>query len=346
MTTSIRLPLEPVIRILRNILSLAKWEYNLYVTSTAYCLEVKSPTDTCYFKIPELLFCSNLSCNIPLECIQAIAAIPLKGVAGLHCTIEYKDDNTYIFSIDTSEVSFELVKIEDLVIDEQLQEKEEEIENISSLFSMIQDAGGNRYGLFISSQTFLLPSRDLSSCFLSVSSAKSTDLRCIKEVNFLYAVLGKFSLHEDKLSFFKTKVEESKVLYGTFVIKSNRRVLAEVEVLYLTTPAITDTDSEISAKLLEQYDTSLKVEAITLSKTKLEEQLKYIKNNELDNSDLVFLTRGKKIAVKDLQYLYNNLDKSKLIFHDDKILCSMIQYDYLFTLHTEKLAEEKTITED
>lgn len=323
-----KLPLEIVTRLLRNLLGLKQYTYELHFTNEI-SLVVKGVNTLCIFSIYHTYQNTNdyKYYSIPLDLIVILSSLAIKSVAGVDLEII---DNILTINED----SWVLETIEPTPIPNRETGKFNYIEYLPDILEILSLSFGNI--IHIDANKYLHILLEEGKGFVYKSLSNISEPFYSTETKFIYNMLSKLKVvtsawgHTDTHSF----------LTNTTNIKLSDKSMAMVLVnLILVKEVRDDSKLEVIDHIIEQ---SIDIKDTNLTSDKLSSKMASIDSQGLKDDDLVPFTSSSKMLVNDLKRLHKcgeSLSKVKL--WDNLALFIFESFSVLYTVY--KLAPENEI---
>lgn len=334
MTHKILLRLEPLVRIVRNIMGVNSWKYQLLVSSGGYFLGLTYADKECWYRISELVDTTETKLfTLPIELIHLLGSVAIKLAAQSFFEIQYEEKHV-VLSVENYTETFtgEYKKFsrtpEDLLEDNigNIPEFDKvlKIINMSSAIKTVHVKDGMVVGV----------DEEIVCSYMQPIDTPVNVL--LNDTKFVYSTLSKMSVEESGFTIYKADMYST--LHATFSVKltSKERVYGQIFFVYKPVPSL----SGFIDVLKPWYDTLLETSAVNITVEKIEQQQRYIEVNQLTPTDLVVFSNDRKIKVKDfLTLLYNHREELTAVHLLDNMVLVRFGIDVLFTIY-EKVTNE------
>lgn len=293
------LRLEPLVRLIGNLMSLNTWDYELMVSGGAYCLVVMYKGAKTYYRISEMteLGTDVLVCALPREFIVLLSTFGIKASVDAHLELILEEDDTINLSIEGYENTFhtQLEPWRGYFPEDMLEKPIVEYSNFSNMMNIYKFSSVEN---FVVEDGFVYGFEDKLEVVhmlpLNVSDDKVS--LWFRHPKFMYSTLSKFKLENDTTTIYSSDTY-GKTLYAVTQLKLASKEKLQVLVFYQREGVLFFDDMFSTIKNL--HSRLLEAPLVNISSDKIHKQREYIEANELDNDALVLFAGNTKIKVKD-----------------------------------------------
>lgn len=337
MKASVRL--EPLVRIMRNIMATNSWAYSLLVSGGAYYFVIQKDDITVHYRVSEFTGITNLvyKLDLPPDFINFLSTIGLKFSKTLVLDINILDKDEFEITVDGVDVKFNgEYDLESNLPESYLTSLVGELHGFSKIIELCKQytlatiaVEPANYG---SSNVFGLE-KELTHLHITDVDSLINEWLILGKIRSLYSSLSKFAYPTDHLRWYE--IENRLVLYLKSSVKLLTKDVVEVSIFYAFTKESFDEDELWDIVSVFESFNSLPDRGLTVDK--INAQARFIESKNLQDMDLVKFSGSKKITVKDFnKYLLNQASKlTKVAVSDNLVMVETPFVDTVFTLYEE-----------